>query len=167
MKTKHIQIVTLAATAVAATLLFTGCGTTAGYKQADKTGQGAAEFREEIINGKKAIDNTMTSLGQVAATANTNPREAFQQYSKSLANLEAAREKARKRGAEMKAQGQAYFAEWEKQMDEVKNPEIKNLAMQQKAKLQAHSTASVSTPNRSRPSSILDVRPEGFAYLPQ
>jgi hypothetical protein len=36
----------------------------------------------------------------------------------------------------MRALGQAYFASWEKQMAEVQNPEIKNLAMQQQAKLQ-------------------------------
>jgi hypothetical protein len=136
MKSKYVQILSLAATIVAGTALMTGCGTTAGYKQADKTGAGATEFREEITNGKKAIDDTMTALGQVAATANKNPREAFQQFSKSLANLESAAEKARKRGAEMKEQGQAYFAQWEKQMNDVKNPEIRNLAMQRKAKLQ-------------------------------
>ena len=79
MKTKYIQIVTLAATAVAATIVITGCGTTSGYKQADKTGEGVAEFRQEITNGKKAIDNTMTALGQIEATANTNPRKAFEQ----------------------------------------------------------------------------------------
>jgi len=137
MKINCIQIATLAVTTVAATMLITGCGTTSGYQQADKTGAGVAEFRQEVLNGKKAIDNTMKALDQVAATANLNPRAAFQQYSQSLANLESVAEKARKRSADMKAQGQAYFAEWEKQMAEVKNPEIRNLAMQQKAKLQA------------------------------
>ena len=137
MKNKYIQIVSLAATTVAASILITGCGTTAGYKQADKTGEGVAGFRQEIVNGKKAIDNTMTALGQIEATANTNPRKAFEQYSASLANLESVSEKAKKRGAEMRARGQAYFADWEKQMAEVKNPEIRNLAIQQKAKLQA------------------------------
>ena len=137
MKNKYIQIVSLAATTVAATILITGCGTTSGYKQADKTGAGAAEFRVEILKGQNAINDTMKALGQVAATANTNPRKAFEQYSDSLANLESVAEKAKKRGAEMKAQGQAYFAQWEKQMAQVKNPEIRNLAVQQKAKLQA------------------------------
>jgi len=137
MKNKYIQIVSLAATTVAASILITGCGTTSGYKQADKTGAGAAEFRAEILNGQKAIDDTMKALGQIAATANTNPRKAFEQYSDSLANLESVSQKVRKRGAEMKARGQAYFADWEKQMAEVKNPEIRNLAIQQKAKLQA------------------------------
>ena len=136
MKNKYIQLVTLAATTVAASILITGCGTTSGYKQADKTGEGVAEFRQEIVNGKTAIDNTMKALGQIEATANTNPRKAFEQYSKSLANLESVAANARKRAAEMKERGQAYFASWEKQMAEVKNPEIRNLAMQQKAKLQ-------------------------------
>jgi len=136
MKTKYVQIVSFAAMIASGAVLMTGCGTTSGYKQADKTGAGATEFREEITNGKKAIDNTMTALSQVAATANQNPRESFEQFSKSLSHLESVAEKARKRGAEMKAQGQAYFAQWEKQMTEVNNPEIRNLAMQRKAKLQ-------------------------------
>ncbi len=123
-------------TAVAAVII-TGCGTTAGYKQADKTGEGIAEFREEVTKTKQAVDDTVKSLGQVAVTANTNPREAFTQFSKSLANLESAAAKARKRGQEMKEKGQAYFADWEKQLAQMNNPEIKNLAVQQKAKLQA------------------------------
>ena len=73
----------------------------------------------------------------MAVTANTNPRDAFKQFSKSLANLEATAAKAKKRAQDVKAQGQAYFAGWEKQLAQLKNPEIQTLAMQQKAKLQA------------------------------
>jgi DNA repair exonuclease SbcCD ATPase subunit len=114
----------------------TGCGTTSGYKQADKTGAGIAEFRDEIVKGKTAIDNTMTALDQVAATANTDPRKAFEEYSKAVENLESCANKVRRRGQEMKEQGHAYFKQWEEQMGQVKNPEIRNLAEQRKAKLQ-------------------------------
>ena len=114
----------------------TGCGTTAGYKQADKTGAGIAEFREEIVNGKKAIDATMKSLGDIAATANTNPRKAFEQYSKDVSNLESTADKIRKRAQDMKEQGQAYFKQWEEQMAQVSNPDIRKLAEERKAKLQ-------------------------------
>lgn len=131
IKTKCVQLVS-----VAATVLLAGCGTTAGYKQADKTGQGIAEFREEIVKGKAAIDATMKSLSDVAASANTDPRKAFEKYSKDVANLDATADKVRKRGQEMKEQGQAYFKQWEKQMAEVSNPEIRALAEQRKAKLQ-------------------------------
>ena len=133
MKTKSIitNLLTLASAVV-----FAGCGTTSGYKQADKTGEGIAEFREAILNGKKAIDDTMNSLSQVAASATTNPRKAFERYSKDVANLESAANDARKCSQEVKDQGKAYFAQWEKQLAEVKNPDIRALAVERKAKLQ-------------------------------
>jgi len=137
IKIEHIKWTSLAVAVIAAATCFTGCGTTAGYQQADKTGAGIAGFREEVVKAKQAVDETVTALGQVAVTADTNPRAAFQQFSKSLSNLESVAEKARKRGEEMKAQGQAYFAEWEKQMAQVQNPEIRDLATKRKTKLQA------------------------------
>ena len=50
------------------------------------------------------MDNTVKALGQVAVTANTNPREAFKEYSKSLANLEAAAAKAKQLSASLEAE---------------------------------------------------------------
>jgi hypothetical protein len=136
MKTKHIRLIAIVTTTLAATALFTGCATS-GYQQADKTGAGIAQFREEVAKAKLAVDDTVKSLGQVAVTANTNPRDAFKQFSKSLANLESTAAKAKKRAQDVKAQGQTYFANWEKELAQLKNPEIKALAAQQKAKLQA------------------------------
>ena len=93
-------------------------------------------FREEILNGKKAVDATVKSLGDVAASATTNPRKAFEAYTKSVANLESTAAKVTKRSKDMQEQGKAYFAQWEKQLAEVSNPEIKKLAAERKAKLQ-------------------------------
>jgi len=136
MKKKNMPWITLAVVSAAAAALSTGCGTTSGYKQADKTGAGIAEFRDEIVNGKKAIDETMKALDQIAVTANTDPRKAFEQFSKSVGNLDATANKVRKRSQDMQAQGKAYFAQWEKQLAEVKNEEIRKLAADRKAKLQ-------------------------------
>ena len=105
MKTKCVQLVLLAATTIAAAILVTGCGTTSGYKQADKTGAGIAEFRDEIVKGKIAIDNTMNALDHIAATANTDPRKAFEAYSKAVESLESCANKVRKRGQDMREQG--------------------------------------------------------------
>lgn len=135
-KANYIRLLTVAALAMAASLLMTGCGTTSGYKQADRTGEGIAQFRDEITKGKTAVDATMRSLGDIAATANTDPRKAFEQYSKDVANLESTAAKIRKRGQDMKEQGQAYFKQWEQQMASVQNPEIRRLSEQRKAKLQ-------------------------------
>lgn len=120
-----------------AVALLAGCGTTSGYKQADKTGAGMAAFREDITNAKKAIDGTMMALSRIAQSANTDPRPAFQQYAKSVANLESAANKAKDRGQEMKGRGEQFFKQWQQQLSEVKNPDIRSLAEQRKAKLQA------------------------------
>ncbi|HTL57728.1 MAG TPA: DUF2959 family protein [Candidatus Limnocylindrales bacterium] len=137
MKNKTLgKTVALIAVTAGASWLLAGCGTTKGYKQADKTGEGIASFREEILNGKKAIDQTMTSLDAIAASATTDPRKAFEQYSKAVANLESTANKIKKRGEDMKQQGQAYFDQWEQQLATVKNPDIQKLAAERKAKLQ-------------------------------
>jgi len=122
--------------ATSGALLLSGCSTTKGYKQADKTGEGIAEFRDEIVKGKEAVDATMKSLSDIAATANTDPRKAFEQHTKDVANLEATAAKIRKRGQGMKEQGQTYFKQWEEQLAQVNNPEIRGLAEQRKAQLQ-------------------------------
>ena len=132
MKNRSIILNLLTLAALAG---FAGCATS-GYKQADKTGEGIAEFRDAIVNGKKAIDDTMKSLGQVAASANTDPRKAFEHYSKNVANLESAAGKARKCSQDVKEQGKTYFEQWQKQLADVKNPDIRALAEQRKAKLQ-------------------------------
>src|SRR5882757_5314210 len=97
MNAKQMKAVSLTITTFAAALL-AGCGTTSGYKQADKTGEGIAEFRAEILNGQKAIDATMTSLSDVAASATTNPRKAFETFSKNVENLDSTANKVKKRG---------------------------------------------------------------------
>lgn len=137
MKMKTIENIKVAiATALAATII-TGCGTTAGYKRADKTGAGIAEFREEVTRAGAAVNDTVRTLDDVAATADTNPRKAFEAFSKSVTQLDAAATKAKKSGQDIQEQGQAYFKQWEQQMAQVKNPEIRNLATQRRAKLQA------------------------------
>ncbi len=136
MNIKQLKLIPIFCTALTAAVLFPGCATS-GYQQADKTGAGIAKFREEITKAKLAVDDTVKSLGQVAVTANTNPRDAFKQFSKSLANLESTSAKAKKQAQDVRAQGQTYFANWEKELAQLKNPEIKALATQQRAKLQA------------------------------
>ena len=136
MRIKHLQFVSLAASAVAATVLLNGCGTTDGYKQADKTGAGIAEFRNEIVSGKTGIDKVVKALDQIAMTANTDPRKAFEHYSKAVTGLESSVNSVKKRGQDMKEQGQAYFKQWEEQMALVQNPAIRKLAEERKGKLQ-------------------------------
>jgi hypothetical protein len=138
MKTYHRQILTLAGATMAVALLFSGCASSSssGYKKADKTGEGIAKFGAEVLNAKKSVDSTIKSLDQIAVTASSNPRPAYEQYCKEVSKLESIAEKARKRSQDMKEKGQAYFTQWEQQLAQVKDEEIRKLAQERKAKLQ-------------------------------
>jgi len=132
---KTIKVMNSLLAAIGAATLVAGCASSSGYKQADKTGVGIAEFRDEVVNVKKAVDGTMALLGQVTENATTDPRKAFAAFSKSVDKVEDSRAKAAKRAADVKAAGQAYFKQWEKELANVNNPEIRALAEQRKAKL--------------------------------
>jgi len=115
--------------------ILSGCGTTAGYKHADRTGAGIAEYRDEVVNVKKAVDDTLQAMDQIEVTADTDPRPAYEKFSGKVAALQSAAAKADKRGQDMKGQGQAYFAQWEEQLAQLRNPQIKQLAEARKTKL--------------------------------
>ena len=130
MKAIHASLTCLAVVA-----LLSGCASSSGYKQADKTGASIADFHKEVINLKQAVDNTMELLNQTTETAASDPRKAFQAFAKSVDQVESARNKAAKRAADVKAAGAAYFKQWEKELANVNNSAIRALAESRKAKL--------------------------------
>ena len=121
---------------IAAQLFIATSASAAGYKMADKTGASIAEFRDEILNVKTEVDATMAALDKVVATAATDPRKAFVEFDKAVPRVDDAAKKAKKRAEDIKARGQAYFKDWEKELAGVKNPDIRKLAEERKAKLQ-------------------------------
>lgn len=138
MKTyKIITKLSMAAFIAAAAQLSTpATGSAAGYKMADKVGASIAEFRDEILTIKKEVDKTMGALDKIVTTAATDPRPAFKDFDKAVPQIDDAAKKAKKRAEDMKARGQAYFKEWEKELAEVNNSDIRKLAEERKAKLQ-------------------------------
>ena len=99
MKTSYHKLAGMLVALGAGAALFSGCGTPSGYKQADKTGAGIAEFRESIIKAKTSVDNTVKSLNDIAVTADTNPRKAYEQFSENVNRLESDSAKAKKSAA--------------------------------------------------------------------
>jgi len=131
------QSLALAALGVAGLILAHSSASAAGYKLADKVGTGIAEFRDEIVDVKKAVDTTMAALDKIVAQAAVDPRKAFKEFDKSVPDIDSAAAKAKKRGDDMKELGQKYFESWEKDLAGVNNPEIRKLAEERKTKLQA------------------------------
>jgi tetrahydromethanopterin S-methyltransferase subunit B len=131
-----IRTLTLAALGVAGLLLAGSNASAAGYKLADKVGADIAEFRDEIVELKKAVDTTMVSLDKIVAQATSDPRKAFKAFDSSVPKIDSAAAKAKKRADDMRARGKEYFDKWEKDLAGVSNPDIRKLAEERKAKLQ-------------------------------
>jgi len=131
-----MNIATRNLTLAALVLAAAGCGSTAGYKQADRTGERINTYRNDVANIKAAVDGSMKALDALAAAASTDPRKAYDKYAKSVDKVESAAETAKKNAEKMQAQGADYFKEWQAQLDTVKNEEIRALAAERKAKLQ-------------------------------
>ena len=134
---KTTKQIILVLTSLTAAFVMAGCASSSGYKQADKTGKGIADFRDEVVKLKQAVDGAMSNLTDTAATAATDPRKAFQAFATSVDQVESARAKVGKRAADMKAAGDAYFKQWQAQLANINNPEIRNLAQKREAKLNA------------------------------
>ena len=93
--------------------LLMGCSTTA-YEKADKTGAGFVDFRDDVVQNKKAINEAIQSLDRLKATADTDPRAAYQSFSKSVGRVASTCDAAGKRAKKVKKDGDAYFVKWEK-----------------------------------------------------
>jgi len=132
---KHIRILTLLTGT--ALVLSAGVATAAGYKLADKAGASIAEFRDEIVNVKKEVDATLVALDKIVTQAAVDPRKAFNEFDKSVPRIDSAAAKTKKRATDMKEKGQEYFKKWEKDLANVNDADIRKLADQRKAQLQA------------------------------
>lgn len=111
--------------------LAAGCATQ-GYKKADQTGTNLQNFRKDIVEFKQALDASLTRLNQVTEAATTDPRPAFEAYSKSLTQLGAVSRRADKRAQTLRTQGEAYFQQWQRELETISNPEIRQVAQERK-----------------------------------
>src|SRR5215212_4867399 len=97
-----------------------GGGKTAESKKAVDSLQGT---RQELVKAKTDVQQANAALDRLAAGGNVE--QAYQQYTKEVADVKAAGDKARARGADMRARGRQYVTAWEKEMDQISNAELK------------------------------------------
>ena len=84
-----------------------------------------ADFRDEIVDMKKAVDDTMAALDKIVAQATVDPRKAFKEFDRSIPDIDSAAKKAKKRADDMRERGKEYFEKWEKDLNGVKDPDIR------------------------------------------
>jgi len=119
--------------AFALILLGSGCSGP-GYRRAEAKVESMKAVKESIDKGKAQIGVTLKSLDQIVASANSDPRPAFDQYVKDLKTLDSLAADARDRATALRARAEEHFSAWEKEKAGVKNPELARLSDERRAK---------------------------------
>jgi hypothetical protein len=92
-------------------------------------------FRTQIEMIRNQIDPVLNSLNAIVQNASADPMPSFKTFTKEMDKMAGQIEKARKMRADMQKKGEALFAEWEKKMGTITNPEIKAKAEANRDKL--------------------------------
>ena len=111
-----------------------GCATT-GMERSVKTTSSIDDLEKEIRKIDLQIDSTSLSLTALVSPGNTDLKKTFNKYSNDLEKLDDDGKRVIKRMDEMKAHSSEYFAVWQKQGADYKNPEISQLSTERSMKL--------------------------------
>lgn len=111
-----------------------GCATT-GMERSVKTSKSIEDVEKEIKKIDLQIDATSQSLNALVSPGNTKLKKSFNNYSDNLDKLDDDGKKVIKRMDEMKEHSKEYFAVWEKQGVNYKNPELSQLSTERSMKL--------------------------------
>jgi hypothetical protein len=133
-QTRVARLLTLAL--CAGTILCACRTTTPNYRQAERTGDRIADFRDEAIAIQNSIDATVAALNALVEQAHVDPRKPFREFGRAIDGVEKANETALRRAETMRAEGKVFFDQWKEDIDRINNPEVRQLAEERKAALE-------------------------------
>jgi hypothetical protein len=124
MKTKYLQLISLAASAVAATLLMTGCVST-GYDKGNITAANIQSASDRIAALPGQIDTTLASLNGLVARPQADLRPQYKEFAANVAAVESAAKDLAASRSNMAARQKEFFAKWDEELAQIQNPDIK------------------------------------------
>ena len=104
------------------------CNSTKGYDRAGATVATMEQLSEELATGKTQMDTVMDTLGKIQETAETDPRPAFQEFTKAISALESTASRARSRADSLRNQTTAHYETWEKELMTMGSGDLKDQA---------------------------------------
>lgn len=112
----------------------TGCATT-GADRATRTTNTMQTVENDYKRVSSQVDATNRSLQEVISPNQIDIKKALSNYNANVAKMEKLGEQLDRDSADMRAQGQDYFAEWEKQGATYSNPQIRQLSDERRLQL--------------------------------
>jgi len=118
-----------------AILLGSACQSSSGNQKAESTAMSMDGLREAVHKLKGRVTAAATSLATVVEKGAVDPKGPFDQYKKDVASVLEGLSTAESNLKSIKSQGQAYFAEWEKQAATITDPDLKEAAAERRTRL--------------------------------
>jgi len=111
-----------------------GCATT-GYEKALRTTASIADTRKELVQVKQQVTVTLEALDKVTSQTVGDARPAYKQYSDCVRRMEASADHMRQHALKAQIRGDAYFHEWEQDLNNYRNTEVRALSEQRRTEL--------------------------------
>ena len=117
-----------------------GCSIT-GRERAARTSSSMEQMKSEIQKLDDLLEAAVEKLNDMVENPKPDLKPQYEEYTKAVTDLDAQLALVRARAEEMRQKGLAYFDTWKEKMQEVKNPELKQHALDREQKLRAEFTA--------------------------
>jgi predicted nucleic acid-binding Zn-ribbon protein len=105
-------------------------------EQASAVKEKMQSLRDDSVNTRRQIAVTVEERTRITAK-NVELRPQFEKYKSELVKMQEQAKKAAERADTMKANGEAFFTDWEKQTDTIQNPDNRKRAESRMAKRKA------------------------------
>lgn len=115
-------------------LVLTGCST-ARQERAQNTATSMTSLRSLLARGSEQTSALQEAITQLTLTKPDGLRKSYDQFARKAAELRGTADEARDVGAAMKKRAKAYFANWEKEMSQISNSDLKALSKERQALL--------------------------------
>ena len=112
----------------------TGCATT-GVERARKTTTSMQTVEQDYKQVSLQVDATNASLQEVISPNQIDLKKALDKYRTNVTKMEKLGKQLNKDSAEMRAKGQDYFGEWEKEGTSYSNAQIRQLSDERRLQL--------------------------------
>jgi hypothetical protein len=114
-----------------------GCATTDTTTEAPKPRNGIVEYQQIATDAQKSIQLALQVLDRVGSYTPPFSPKACQAFSGQVERLEAESVQVRARSQAMQARGNAYFENWQDNLDRMEDPSVRALAREHRADLEA------------------------------
>jgi len=117
-------------------LILSGCATDRSENAGSAPGSGIAEYAQLAQDASRNVGASLAALDRFAGSAGHNSESDLTAFSKAVQDLQVKSQTVRAHAQAMEARGDAYFANWETNIAQVKNDHIRELAQQHHEDLQ-------------------------------